>query len=248
MLNRRAFLRNASLLAGSPLAHSAADDYGTSGKFDFDTPYNRIGTDCTKWDGPIRTYGKENILVGMGIADMDFRAAPCVTKALTKRVQHENWGYMDVPHSFIETIIGWNKRRYGIDIHPDSILLSNGVHPALISALKAFSPPGSKVLMLTPIYSGFYGDLSFCGVTAEECPMKLVDGRYSIDFEEFERHISHDTHAMIFCNPQNPTGNAWSREDLMRIGEICTRPDYSARPRAFREVHSHSFRHQMLTC
>ena len=223
--NRRAFLRNVPLtaIAGSSLAAAADEEYGANGKFDFDTPYNRIGTDCVKWDQQMRTYGKENIAVGMGIADLDFRAAPCITKALAKRIQHENWGYLDMPRSFIEAIVVWNKRRYGIEVHPHSLLLTTGVHAGLISALKTFSPPGSKVLMMTPIYSGFYGDLTYCGLTAEECPMKLVNGRYSIDFEDFERHISHETNTMILCNPQNPTGNCWSREDLMRIGEICTR-------------------------
>jgi cystathionine beta-lyase len=223
--NRRALLRNAPLTAfvGRSLAKAAGDERGTSGKFDFDTPYNRVGTDCVKWDQQIRTYGKENIAVGMGIADMDFRAAPCITQALAKRVQHENWGYLDMPHAFSEAIIRWNKRCFGIDIHPDSLMLSTGVHPALISALLTFSPPGSKVLMMTPIYSGFFGDLAFCGVSAEECPLKLVNGRYSIDFEDFERRISHDTKTLIFCNPHNPTGNCWSREDMMRVGEICTK-------------------------
>ena len=223
--HRRAFLRNVPLtaLAGGSLAAAPADDHGSSTKFDFDTPYNRIGTDCVKWDQQIRMYGKENIAVGMGIADMDFKAAPCITKALAHRVQHENWGYLDMPRAYTDAIVGWNKRRYGIDIHPDSLLLATGVHPALISALKTFSPPGSKVLMMTPIYSGFYGDLSYCGLTAEEYAMKLENGRYSIDFDDFERHISHDTNTMILCNPQNPTGNCWSREDLTRIGEICTR-------------------------
>src|SRR5260370_5450129 len=191
--NRRAFLRNVPLtaLAGSSLAAAADDDHGTPGKFDFDTPYNRIGTDCVKWDQQMRLYGKENIAVGMGIADLDFRAAPCITKALAKRMQHENWGYLDMPRSYIDAIVGWNKRRYGIDIRPDSLVLANGVPPALIAALKTFSPPGSKVLMMTPIYSGFYGDLTYCGLTPEESPMKLVKGRYSMDFEDLERRISH---------------------------------------------------------
>src|SRR5258708_858980 len=224
--HRRALLRNAPLtaLVGRSLAEAAAgDDQVTTGKFDFDTPYDRLGTDCVKWDPQVRAYGKENIAVGMGIADMDFRAAPGITKALAKRVQHENWGYLDMPRSFPEAIIRWNKRRYGIHIHPDSLVLSTGVHPALISALLTFSPPGSKVLMMTPIYSGFFGDLAFCRVTAEECPLKLINGLYSIDFEDFERRISNDTKTLIFCNPHNPTGNCWSREDMTRVGEICNR-------------------------
>jgi cystathionine beta-lyase len=231
-LNRRAFLKNAGMTAlvgavgtGTSLTTTAAGaSFAASDtKYDFDAVYNRVGTDCVKWDQQIRAYGKDNIAVGMGIADMDFRAAPCVTKALQDRLKHENWGYLDTPRSYIDAIVTWNNKRYGIDINPDLLVLTNGVHPGLIAALKAFSPPGSKVLLTTPVYDGFYEDLKFCGVKAEESLMKVVNGRYSIDFEDLERRISHDTNTLIFCNPQNPTGNCWSPEDLTLIGEICLR-------------------------
>jgi len=231
-LDRRAFLKNAPAtaflgagLAAASGASPAADAPGetSAGKFDFDTPYNRIGTDCIKWDRQIQLYGKENIVAGMGIADMDFRCAPAITKALAERVRHENWGYLEMPKSYTEGIVNWNKRRYGIDINPDLMLLADGVHPGIISVLKTYSPPGSKVLLLTPVYDGFYGDISYVQCKPEECLMKVVNGRYAIDFEDFERHISHDTNTLILCNPQNPTGNIWSPEDLTRIGEICLR-------------------------
>lgn len=218
-LHRRAFLRNTALLS----AAAGASGETSAGKYDFDTPYNRVGTDCVKWDRQIKIYGKENIAVGMGIADMDFRCAPAITKALADRIKHENWGYLDLPKSYTDGIVSWNKRRYGIDINPDLLLPTDGVHPGIISVLKTYSPPGSKVLMLTPTYDGFYGDIAYAGLKPEECLLKLSNGRYSIDFEDFERRISNETNTMILCNPQNPTGNCWSREDLTRIGEICTR-------------------------
>src|SRR5207245_3483635 len=229
-LNRRAFLKNAGMTAlvgavgtGTSLTIASPSFAPSASKYDFDTVYNRVGTDCVKWDQQIRTYGKENIAVGMGIADMDFRAAPCITRALQERMKHENWGYMDTPRSYVDAIVDWNKRRYGLEINPDSVVLSNGVHPGIIAALKTFSTPGSKVLLMTPVYDGFYSDLDFCHVKAEESLMKQVDGRYSIDFTDLERRISHDTNTLILCNPQNPTGNCWSPEDLTRIGEMCLR-------------------------
>src|SRR5712691_12258475 len=233
-LNRRAFLRNAGMTAlvgavgtGSSVATVAASAaFGApdaNGKYDFDTPYNRFGTDSTKYDQPIRIYGKGSVEVGMGIADMDFRAAPVITKALMDRLQHENWGYLDMPKSFSDGIVSWNKRRYNINVDPELLVITTGVHPGLIAALKTFCPPGSKVLLNTPTYNGFYGDLTYTGTKPEENPLKLVNGRYSIDFEDFERRISHDTNAFILCNPQNPTGNCWSPEDLTRLGEICLR-------------------------
>jgi cystathionine beta-lyase len=232
-LNRRSFLRSAGLtaLAGAAVGTRAAnaaeptapDFYNAStGKFDFDTPYSRIGTDSTKWDQQIRTYGTD-LIAGMGIADMDFRAAPSITQALMERIQHENWGYLDQPKSFVEGLVAWNKRRYGLTVNPESVVLTTGVHPGLIAALRAFCPPGSKVLLQTPTYNGFYGDLRASNTIPEESPLKLVNGRYSMDFEDLERRISRDTHALILCNPQNPTGNVWSQEDMMRLGEICTR-------------------------
>jgi len=232
-LNRRAFLQNAGMTAllgamgtGTSLAGEAAGailDPPAGGKYDFDTPYSRIGTDCVKWDQQIRTYGKDHVAVGMGIADMDFRAAPCITRAVAERCQHENWGYLDMPASYSEAIVAWNKKRYGLDIDPATLVFTTGVHPGIIAALEAFSPPGSKVLLTTPTYNGFYSDLRYTRTLAEDSPMKVVNGRYSIDFDDFERRISHDTHTFILCNPQNPTGNCWSAEELTRLGEICLR-------------------------
>jgi cystathionine beta-lyase len=232
-LNRRTFLRNAGMTAlvgavgtGTSLAtvaDAAAFAPADHGKFDFDEVYSRVGTDSVKYDQQMRIYGKDNIAVGMGIADMDFRCAPAITRALTERIKHENWGYLDTPPSYMEGIVNWNKRRYGLDVNPDLLVLTNGVHPGLIAALKTFSPPGSKVLLNTPTYNGFYGDLTYTGTRPEENPLKFVNGRFAIDFEDFERRISHDTNIFILCNPQNPTGNCWSAEDLMRLGEICLR-------------------------
>ena len=159
----------------------------------------------------------------MGTADQDFRSAPAITRALRARVEHENYGYLTVPDSYKESIVNWNKRRYALEIDPETIRHSAGVHPAIISTLRAFCPPRSKVLLLTPSYDGFYSDIRILDTVAEESPLRLVDGRYAIDFDDFERRIDHDVHAFILCNPQNPTGNVWSREDLTRLGEICTR-------------------------
>ena len=233
-LNRRAFLRSAGLtaLAGaaagssSPLVAATADTgvQSSNGRFDFETVYNRFGTDSTKFDQQIRNYGKGSVEVGMGIADIDFRAAPAITNAINARVKHENWGYLDMGKAtpqMTEAVAAWNKRRYGVTIDPSTLILSNGVHPALIAALKTFSPPGSRVLLQTPTYNGFYSDLRESQTKPEESPMKFVNGKFQMDFDDFERRISIDTNSFILCNPQNPTGNCWSAEDLLRIGEIC---------------------------
>jgi len=233
-LDRRAFLRSAGLTAlagavntGSAAAAPAAPTLATgvepaNGRYDFDTVYDRIGTDCTKWDQQIKLYGRDHVDVGMGIADMDFPSAPCITRALLDRIQRDNWGYLTMPDSHYESIVAWNKRRYGLDLDRKWIVNSPAVHPAIIATLRAFSPPGTKVLVPSPAYSGFYGDIRVVGCKAEDVPHKLSsDGRYSLNFDELERRIDHDTHTIIVCNPQNPTGNVWSKEDLLAIGEIC---------------------------
>jgi len=231
-VNRRAFFRSARMTAlvgavgtsaslGTAAAFAA--DATMGGKFDFDTPYNRIGTDSVKWDAALKNNGIDHIVAGMGIADMDFRCAPVITKALQERLQHENWGYLEMPRSFSEGIIKWNKRRYGIDINPDLMGITTGVHPGIIAALKTFSPPGSSVLLTTPVYNGFYSDLTYCNLKPNESLMKYSNGRFNVDFEDFERRIDRNTNTFILCNPQNPTGNMWTREELPRLGEICLR-------------------------
>ena len=190
--------------------------------FDFDEIYDRRGSESIKWDRPIE--GVEEVIeVGMGIADMDFRAAPCITNALARRCEHENWGYLERPESYTQAIVEWNQRRYGLEIDPNSIELTSGVHSGLIAALRTFSPPGSSVLMNTPTYDGFYNfELRFTRTVAEESEMQVVDGRYQVDWDDFERRAGR-ANVFLLCNPQNPTGNCWSEEDLLQMGEICLR-------------------------
>ncbi|MDE2804323.1 MAG: aminotransferase class I/II-fold pyridoxal phosphate-dependent enzyme [Gemmatimonadota bacterium] len=235
-LSRRIFLRSAgtTALLGAAGATSAAarttdrprpptrpfspalDDY------DFDEVYDRVGTDSVRWDRAIDQFGDE-IVAGMGVADMDFRAAPCITRALAERCTHENWGYMHRPGSYAEAVAEWNHRRYGVEIDPSTIVFTTGVHPGLIAALHTFSPPGTRVLLQTPTYSGFYTDVRFSRTVPDDSPMLVDrDGRYSIDWDDFERRARR-CNTFILCNPQNPTGNCWSPEDLTRMGEICLR-------------------------
>ncbi len=228
--SRRTFLKRTGMTAALGAIGGRSSLAGAQGRpasssretFDFDEIYDRRGSESIKWDRPIRGVDGE-IEVGMGIADMDFRAAPCITNALAKRCEHENWGYLERPDSYTQAIVDWNQRRYGLAIDPESIELTSGVHAGLIAALRAFSPPGSRVLLNTPTYDGFYNfSLRLTRTVAEESRMRVVEGRYSIDWEDFERRAAR-TNAFLLCNPQNPTGNCWSEEDLLRMGEICLR-------------------------
>lgn len=231
-LDRRAFLKGAGLTAlaaaGGAAPAGAAGRAARSagppnGRYDFDEVIDRVGTDCYKWDKQIELFGEDRIVVPMGIADMDFRTAPVITRALLERLEHENWGYMHVPPSFKASMVDWNRRRYDEEIDPDLLLTATGVLPGILSGLRAFAPPGSKVLLQTPVYSSFYSIVRKAHCVPEESPMKLVDGRYQIDFEDLDRRIDHDTNVLILCNPQNPTGNCWTRDELATLGELCHR-------------------------
>ena len=233
--DRRRFLRragSATLLGAAGSAAAARELAGVGegapvrplrgpAEYDFDEVYDRTGTDSVRWDRAMAEYGP-GVVAGMGVADMDFRAAPCVTQALAERCLHENWGYLHRPASYAEAVAAWNQRRYGLEIDPETIVFTTGVHPGIIAALHTFSPPGGRVLMTTPTYAGFYTDLRFTRTVAEDCPMVVENGRWSIDFDDFDRRAQR-CNTFILCNPQNPTGNCWSPEDLMRMGEICLR-------------------------
>jgi cystathionine beta-lyase len=233
--DRRSFLRNAGLSGGvlalGPLAASLASNQASAapmsgGKYDFDTPYNRIGFDDIKWDGAIRTEHMSKIVAGMGIADMDFRCYPGITEALRKRIAHESWGYLDMgspgPEAFTQGLIEWNHKRYGITaINNDNLGITTGVHAGIMATLHAYAPQGSKVLMATPIYNGFYYDIMGSKLIANESLMHYNNGRYEIDWDDFERRMTPDTKVSILCNPQNPVGRAWTKDELHRYGELC---------------------------
>ncbi len=232
-LNRRQFLKGTgtAALAGavgggmtlSAIPASADAPYLINGKYDFDSVYRRTGTNCTKWDRQLDLFG-EKMQVGMGIADLDFRAAPCVGEAMRMRLEHENWGYLNSVIGLAdlkEAISEWNSVRHGVAVDPGTVEIASGVHPGLIAALQTFSPPGSRVLLMTPTYNGFYTDLTHTGTVANESEMIFADGRYCIDWDDLESRMTPDTQSMLLCNPQNPTGNVWSEEDLLRIGELC---------------------------
>jgi len=232
--NRRNFLRSAGLTAVAGAAgtagiaaemstvhNSAASSFLKNGTFDFDTPYNRFGTQCYKWDDQVRKYGAKKFKIGMGVATMDFQAAPCIAEALSERCAHENWGYMITPDSFLEAIVDWNRDRHGYALDPGSIVISAGIYPAIIAALRTFVQPGGKVLLQTPAYSGFYYHIEHTRTQVNESEMRYRNGRYEIDWEDLESRMTPDTQAMIVCNPHNPTGNVWSEADLLRLGRMC---------------------------
>lgn len=190
-------------------------------KYDFDEIIDRRGTNCVKWDG-----AENQDVLPMWVADMDFRTAPAIIEALRHRVDHGIFGYTRVPQSYYEAVTGWFSRRHGWNIDKDWIIYTSGVVPALSAIIKAMTVPGDKVLIQTPVYNCFFSSIRNNGCEIVESPLVYADNTHSIDFEDLERKVSDPkVKAMILCNPHNPAGRVWSRDELIRIGEICIRHD-----------------------
>ncbi|MEM9207946.1 MAG: aminotransferase class I/II-fold pyridoxal phosphate-dependent enzyme [Pseudomonadota bacterium] len=231
--DRRAFLKGASMTAiagavgaGNTAAQAAPAGKADMGAYDFDQTVSRVGSNCYKFCAQIEKFGREYMQLGMGVADMDFHVAPVITEALRERATHENWGYLGNTNGLREAIVEWNKVRYDVDVDPDTVTMCSGVHNGLISTLNAVSRPGSKTIMNTPTYNGFYTDLRLSRTLVNDSEMYVDDdGKYQVDWDDFEARLTPDTRAFLLCNPQNPTGNVWTEEELLRFGELCLKND-----------------------
>lgn len=188
-------------------------------KYDFDEIVNRRGTNSVKWDE-----AKEEGVIPMWVADMDFKAAPCILEALKKRVDHGVFGYTIVPDSYYESIISWFERRHQWHIERDWIIYTSGVVPAISAIIKALTEPGDKVLVQTPVYNCFFSSIRNNGCTTAENALVRKGNSYEIDFDDFERQAADEkTKVFLLCNPHNPAGRVWTPEELSRMNDICLR-------------------------
>lgn len=186
-------------------------------KYDFDEIVNRRSTNSVKWDE-----AKEEGVIPMWVADMDFKAAPCILEALKKRVDHGVFGYTMVPDSYYESIISWFERRHQWHIERDWIIYTSGVVPAISAIIKALTEPGDKVLVQTPVYNCFFSSIRNNGCTTAENALVRKGNSYEIDFDDFERQAADEkTKVFLLCNPHNPAGRVWTPEELSRMNDIC---------------------------
>lgn len=187
-------------------------------KYDFDTLIPRRGTGSYKWDS-----ATDPDILPMWVADMDFRTAPSVIEALTKRAMHGIFGYTKVPEAYYDAIISWFGR-HGFRIEREWILFTTGVVPALSAIINALTEPGDKVIVHEPVYNCFFSSIRNDGCEAVPNDLIYSDGRYSIDFDGLET-LAEDpaVKLLLLCSPHNPVGRVWTREELERIGEICFR-------------------------
>lgn len=187
------------------------------GRYNFDIIINRRGTNSVKWD-----FEKEDGVIPMWVADMDFQAAPAIRKAVEDRAKHGIFGYAKVPDSYYNAITSWFKRRHNWAIEKEWIVYTTGVIPAISAAIKALAMPGEKVLIQTPVYNCFFSSIRNQGCEVQESPLKRKGDTYVTDWDDFERKCADEkTTVFLLCNPHNPAGRVWTKEELTRMWEIC---------------------------
>ncbi len=188
-------------------------------KYNFDELINRRGTNSYKWDGTT-----DETVLPLWVADMDFRAAPPIIEALQKRVEHGIFGYVRVPDEYYKAVTDWFARRHQWQIKKEWMIYTSGVVPAMSAVIKALTVPGDKVLVQTPVYNCFFSSVRNNGCEMVNSPLIRKDNSYVMDFAALEQQAADPrVKVMLLCNPHNPAGRVWTREELTRVGEICIR-------------------------
>lgn len=197
-------------------------------KYNFDELVERRGTNCVKWDERPQVGERSSGMspsadvIPLWVADMDFKAAPAILEAVKKRAEHGVFGYNIVPESYYEAVISWFHRRHQWEIQRQWILYTTAVVPAMSCVIKALTMPGEKVLILSPAYNCFFSSIKNNGCEVLESPMKAVDDSFEVDFDDFEAKCADEkTTLFLLCNPHNPSGRVWTREELQRMYDIC---------------------------
>lgn len=191
---------------------------------DFDVVIDRTNTNCLKYDFAVKR-GKPKDVLPLWVADMDFPTSSYVQDALIAQAVHGIYGYSDSLESYFEAVRCWFLEHYHWEVKEQWLVKTPGVVYALAQAIQAFTEEGDAVLIQRPVYYPFTEVVEDNNRRLVNNPLYLgEDGRYHIDFADFEHKIESE-HVKLFllCNPHNPVGRAWSREELERMGDICLR-------------------------
>ena len=189
-------------------------------RYDFDEIVPREGTNCIKYDGREWIF-KTNDLIPLWVADMDFLTPDFIVNALKKRLEHEIYGYTFKPETYFQAIIGWMKRRHNWEIQKEWISSSPGVVAGLTLAIETFSKPGDEIIVQPPVYFPFFDCVKGTKRKLIENPLKIENSRYTFDFDDLKSKITENTKLLLLCNPQNPGGMAWKKEELEELSAIC---------------------------
>ncbi len=205
--------------------------------FCFDEIIPRRGTNCVKWDEepanvnpqPANTTPQPGTtvphdIIPLWVADMDFRVAPAIQRAIEHRASHPVFGYAMVPESYYDAVVDWFHRRHNWSIDRDQILYTTGVVPAVSCALQALTMPGERVLVFTPVYNCFFSSIRNSGCEILSCMLSYHDNTFTIDWHDFEEKCADEkTTVLLLCNPHNPAGRVWTADELAHINDICLR-------------------------
>lgn len=188
-------------------------------EYDFSRPTDRRGTDSYKWDS-----ASEADIIPLWVADMDFETFPGITEALQRRVAHGIFGYTRVPEAYYEAVCRWFGKRHGWHINREHIIYTSGVVPAVSAVIKALTLPGDQVIVQGPVYNCFFSSIrnNGCEMVSNSLIYNKEELRYEIDFDDLERKLKHErARLMLLCNPHNPGGRVWTRDELTRVAELC---------------------------
>jgi cystathionine beta-lyase len=188
--------------------------------YNFDEIIDRRSSDSIKWATGL-VFGSDEA-TPMWVADMDFRVPEPVIEAMVRRARHGIFGYVTRPESFYQAITGWWSRRHGWAVEKPWIVTTTRVVPGLGLSILAFTNPGDRVIVQPPVYMPFLDTVANNGRQLAFNPLKTDGYRYSMDFEDLER-LARDsrTRMLILCSPHNPVGRVWTRDELLRLGDIC---------------------------
>jgi len=192
-------------------------------KYNFEAVEPRYGCGSGKWDEIENTLGRRpEGVIPFSVADMEFATAPEIVEALKDMVEHSVLGYANPTASFKQAVCDWMKSRHGWDARPEWILPSHGVVDAFYGAVRCFTREGDGVILMTPVYYPMYSAIQNNNRVLIDCPLKRGEHTYDIDFPLLEKQAQDpNARMLILCSPHNPCGRAWTREELLRIGEIC---------------------------
>ncbi len=187
--------------------------------YNFDQVINRRNTNSSKYDGE---KAKDLRMIPMWVADMDFETLPEVKEALMKRAQHGIFGYASPTESYYQAVINWMKKRHDLTIEKDWIVTTPGVVTALKLAVQALTQENDKIMIMKPVYYPFDFSIQLNHREVVECPLCFDGKKYTCDFDLFEKLIvENDVKMFILCNPHNPIGRVYTKEELLQIGNIC---------------------------
>lgn len=186
----------------------------------FNEKIDRFHTSSVKWERTKEVFGESDVLP-MWVADMDFRPPKAVISALQARTEHGIFGYTFVPHSASAAIQEWLAKQHEWKITAESLLYSRGVVESISAAIRAYSEPGDRILLTSPVYTPFFEMIKLNGREVVNSPLILNEERFELDFENFERELQKGCKLFLLCNPHNPGGRVWSKSELIKIGELC---------------------------